>query len=308
MGAPSVRPVLHHAALRLEGPSGRAPEIAVADLHLGLGSLGGEGLVFAQGRASEMAREIQEVAREEGARGVIVAGDVKHPIFGASAPVGRILFEFFSTLLASGLRVRVVPGNHDQGLARHLPREVEMIEAGGLLRGTVGLFHGHAWPSDRLGKARTLVAGHLHPGYRLAPGRIDGGKQRCWIRVALGPSIPPRPRRTLRAEELIVLPAFNPLSGIEPLNQKRPASGRSFLFSRFLARGTARAYLLDGTDLGELRLDRRGRIPLAAAGTGAVDRGDAPLPPRDGHRRASTGGRTGPIPSQSTPRRAQSGR
>lgn len=52
---------------------------------------------------------------------------------------------------------------------------------------------------------------------------------------------------------MIVLPAYNPLAGTEALNRQRPARGRTFLYHRFLSQGSARAYLLDGTDLGPLR-------------------------------------------------------
>ena len=60
-----------------------------------------------------------------------------------------------------------------------------------------------------------------------------------------------RPRR-FTAKELIVLPAFHPLAGREALNRQRPRRSRSFLFGRFLGEGSARAYLLDGTDVGPI--------------------------------------------------------
>ncbi|MGI0068494.1 MAG: hypothetical protein ACREB9_08865, partial [Thermoplasmata archaeon] len=54
----------------------------------------------------------------------------------------------------------------------------------------------------------------------------------------------------------VVLPAYNPVAGTEALNRERPGRGRSFLYRRFLAHGTVRAYLLDGTDVGSIRLPR----------------------------------------------------
>ena len=54
---------------------------------------------------------------------------------------------------------------------------------------------------------------------------------------------------------MIVLPAFNPIAGVEALNRRRVSPGRSFLFARFLSKGPARAYLLDGTDLGLVATD-----------------------------------------------------
>jgi metallophosphoesterase superfamily enzyme len=191
---------------------------------------------------------------------LLIAGDVKHPIVGTPPPLRPIVFAFFSRLLSEGFAVEVVLGNHDVGLTRHLPREVMVHPSGGVLRDGVGVFHGHCWPSNRVLKASQLVAGHLHPGFRLAATPDDPrGKRPCWVRVEVDPIPSASRRRTrhvaLRAREIVILPPFNPLAGIEALNRRRPARGRSFLFGRFLSRGPARAYLLDGTDLGLIPTD-----------------------------------------------------
>ena len=202
-----------------------------------------------------MAGQIVGEAHTAGAARVVVAGDVKHPILGTPRPLRPVLFEFFSSLLSAGLEVEVVLGNHDVGLERYLPSEVAVHPASGAVIEGVGVFHGHRWPSDEVLKSARIVAGHLHPGYRLAPSSDEAkGKQRCWVRVAFPSPVPPprRPRRhaPIGASEMVVLPAFNPIAGTEALNRRRPSPGRSFLFARFLAKGEARAYLLDGTDLG----------------------------------------------------------
>ncbi len=248
------RPVVGRPALLLPEEGDHRAEIAVADLHLGLGYARGGPVGFADETARSMADELVATCREATAHGIVVAGDSKHPIVGAPPPVARILFDFFSTLLAEQLTVRVILGNHDVGLARHLPREVEVVPARGLRRGTVGLFHGHGWPSPRVLRAPVVVAGHLHPGFRLAAGgALEAGKRRCWVRVELAPPTGRKGgRHRIEARHLIVLPAFNPVSGIESLNKGPPSEGRTFLVHRFLAPGRARAYLLDGTDLGRL--------------------------------------------------------
>jgi uncharacterized protein len=182
---------------------------------------------------------------------------VKHPIVGTPPPLRPVVFEFFRAILADGFAAEVVLGNHDVGLERHLPREVVVRPASGAVYDGVGVFHGHAWPSPGVLRAPRLVSGHLHPGFRLAPSPDDpSGKRRCWVRLEF-PEPPPRRtrrrrRHEIRARELVVLPAFNPLAGTEALNRQRPARGRSFLYLRFLSRGSGRAYLLDGTDLGAI--------------------------------------------------------
>jgi uncharacterized protein len=279
--AQGLHPVRRSAALRWDSSAGRA--LVVADLHIGLGDPRGRGTGLAERSAGAMAQELLSLAHRERARRVVVAGDVKHPIVGAPGRVGALLFEFCSELLASGLELEVVTGNHDVGLARHLPREVLVHGAGGLLRDGVGVFHGHRWPEAELDRARTLVAGHLHPGFRLASGTGGGPeKLRCWLRVEYPDR--QRPRRPggkpMQARELLILPAFNPLGGIETLNRNAPRRGRSFLFHRFLAGTHPRAFLLDGLEVGTIptpprpaaarRRARRARAP--ARGTGSRSR------------------------------------
>lgn len=253
-----LRPVPDAPALVLE-PTRRSDErvLLVADVHLGLGSTPERPLGPPEAAADLLADTILRLARGTRSDAVIVAGDVKHPIVGTPPALRPVVFDFFSALLQDGLGVELVLGNHDVGIVRHLPREVAVHPATGIVRGDVGIFHGHRWPSNRVLRAPRLVAGHLHPGFRLAPTAEDPeGKRRCWVRVER-----PAPGRTAsrrrvhiepRAREIVILPAFNPVAGTESLNREKPARGRSFLYRRFLSLGEARAYLLDGTDLGVL--------------------------------------------------------
>jgi metallophosphoesterase superfamily enzyme len=89
----------------------------------------------------------------------------------------------------------------------------------------------------------------------MAAGSAGGPEKRsCWLRVEYRARDRPVLPGEIRcgAGELLVLPAFNPLGGIESLNRSVPARGRSFLFRRFMAGTRPRAYLLDGTDLGPI--------------------------------------------------------
>ena len=247
--------------------------LVVSDVHLGLGaSRERPGGPF-EGSSDRLADELVRIVRASRADRVLIAGDAKHPIVGTPPALRGVVFDFFSHLLGEAIPVELVLGNHDVGIVPHLPREVTVHPATGVVRDGVGIFHGHRWPSNAVLRASRLVAGHLHPGFRLAPTVDDPeGKRRCWVRVEL-PEPPPPPRRhrrrvELQSREIVILPAFNPIAGTEALNRDRPARGRSFLYRRFLARGTARAYLLDGTDLGPLTIPdaprRRSRATSAA--------------------------------------------
>ena len=251
-----LRPVPDAPALVID-PTERRPSrtLVIADLHLGLGSTPDRPLGPPEAGADRLADSLLRLARATRSETVLIAGDAKHPIVGTPPPLRRILFDFFSELLGAGLGTELVLGNHDVGIVRHLPKEVVVHPSSGVVWGDVGVFHGHRWPSNSVLRAPRLVAGHLHPGFRLAPTPDDPeGKRRCWVRVERepGPARGKRRRRHIepRAREVIILPAFNPIAGTEALNRERPARGRSFLYRRFLMSGTTRAYLLDGTDLG----------------------------------------------------------
>jgi len=253
-----LRPVPDAPALVIEPAVRREPRtLVVADVHLGLGSTPEKPLGPPEGSADRLAESLIDLLRTTHVDSLVIAGDAKHPIVGTPPALRRVVFDFFAELLREGVAVELVLGNHDVGIVPHLPREVRVHPASGFVRSGVGIFHGHRWPSNTVLRAPRLVAGHLHPGFRLAPTATDTeGKRRCWVRVERPPPAAsrPRPRRHIepRAEEVVIIPAYNPITGTEALNRDRPTRGRSFLYRRFLSLGVARAYLLDGTDLGVL--------------------------------------------------------
>jgi len=270
--APTVdgpaRPVPDAPALLLGGPHDGGPTLVVADLHLGLGGTAERPGGPPGGSADELADRLLGLLDHSRAERLLVAGDVKHPIVGVPRTLRPVLFDFFARLLGASAAVGVILGNHDVGLVPHLPREVEVHGPTGTVRAGTGVFHGHRWPSNEVLACARLVTGHLHPGFRLAPTPEHPlGKRPCWVRVERDP--PPRGNRRgrrhaeIRAQEIVVVPAFNPLAGLEALNRERPARGRSFLVGRFLSLGRARAYLLDGTDLGPVLT--RSPVPARAA-------------------------------------------
>ena len=267
-------PVPDAPALLLDpGEAGGPRTLVVSDVHLGLGGSRARPAGPPEASAEGMAEELVLLAEGARAGSILIAGDIKHPIVGTPPLLRPVVFDFFARLLSERVTVEVVLGNHDVGIVRHLPREVVVHPASGVVRTGVGVFHGHRWPSRVVLRSRHLVAGHLHPGFRLAPTAEDPeGKRRCWVRSELVPS--PAPRRRSRhavpnASEIVVLPAFNPIAGIEALNRERPRRGRSFLYRRFLGLGRPRAYLLDGTDLGPLPTSYPGDPPREGS------RGDA---------------------------------
>jgi metallophosphoesterase superfamily enzyme len=257
----AIRPIPGVAALLVTPDNPANRWVVIADLHLGLAEGARSLPPPPEADPRRLADSLIGIVRSEDARRVVVAGDVKHPIVGTPKALRPVVFDFFAHLLSEGVAAEVVLGNHDVGLVPHLPKEVLVHPARGMVRDGVGVFHGHRWPSDEVLASDRLVAGHLHPGYRFAPsGASPSGKLACWVRAEFPSAAPNARPRKFAARELVVLPAFHPLAGREALNRQKPRRSRSFLFRRFLGEGAARAYLLDGTDVGPIVMpesDRR---------------------------------------------------
>jgi metallophosphoesterase superfamily enzyme len=150
------------------------------------------------------------------------------------------------------VEVEVVPGNHDGGLAELLPPGLKMHPPAGFVLDGVGYFHGHTWPHPSLLKAEELVAGHIHPSIRLSDPLGVSWNEQVWVRTTTSKeAVHLQYREEMPTPGLIILPAFNPLSGSLPLNTSGETDRGPIL--RLAELALARMYLLDGTDLGDLK-------------------------------------------------------
>jgi len=141
--------------------------LVIADLHLGwhikLSEL--TGAEFPP-QDDTMLREIHTLIEKHGVTALYFIGDVKHSL-GADVSFNWQRIPKFMEALTEKTKVAVVPGNHDGDLEALLPRDValhgirgELIEDG---NSSVGLIHGHAWPSPKVLSADLILAGHNHP-------------------------------------------------------------------------------------------------------------------------------------------------
>lgn len=100
---------------------------------------------------------------------IYIIGDVKHTINVDSYYNWEVVPEFIGNL-SKLAKVVIVPGNHDGDLTALLPRDVTVNDVHGLVINSgdtsVGLLHGHAWPSSELLETKMLVVGHNHPSVR----------------------------------------------------------------------------------------------------------------------------------------------
>ncbi|MHA2378606.1 MAG: hypothetical protein ACXADS_04970 [Candidatus Thorarchaeota archaeon] len=144
--------------------------LLIADLHLGFEHelYETKGIAFPPQDAS-MLKRISLLVQKYSINDIHIIGDVKHTITADSRFNWRSIPEFMSALSVL-CTISIIPGNHDGDLLALLPRSVTLLDVHGTLVGegrrTVGLLHGHAWPSPEVLGAQMLVIGHNHPTLR----------------------------------------------------------------------------------------------------------------------------------------------
>lgn len=144
--------------------------LLIADLHLGFehSLYEAKGIAYPAQDAS-MLKRISSLVEKHTIRDIHVIGDVKHSITADSRPNWQSIPDFMSAL-SDLCKIHVIPGNHDGNLLPLLPRSVTLLDVRGTLvaegEETIGLLHGHAWPSPKVLGAQTLVTGHNHPTLR----------------------------------------------------------------------------------------------------------------------------------------------
>jgi putative SbcD/Mre11-related phosphoesterase len=278
---PTVKPVADQSALLLIREEERI--LVISDLHLGWEvSLARQG-IHVPSQVPRLLDKLRHIIADTHPSKVVLLGDVKHAVGKVELEEWKYVPEFFEGLVEIIPEVQVIPGNHDGNLEPLTPPNVKISTSEGIMFwNTVGLFHGHAWPSPPLVGCKFLVMGHLHPvvmfkdplGFRIT--------RQAWVRAKsngrklaegvlrfhsvkyIGDPVEEYKKRfgtTPTDADCIIMPSFNDYLGGQPIN--RPASqGWNDLYREYLGpvlRSGAvdfelgEAYLFDGTFLGTVQ-------------------------------------------------------
>ncbi len=256
--------------------------LVVADLHLGWEvSLSHQG-IHVPSQVPRLLEKLRKIVNDVHPRQLILLGDVKHAVAKVELEEWKYVPEFFEGLVEIIPDVQVVPGNHDGNLEPLTPPSVKISTSEGIsLWNTVGLFHGHAWPSPPLLGCRFLVMGHLHPvvvfkdplGFRIT--------RQAWVRAKsngqkLAEGVLKHDSVKYEGDPLqeyskkygvkvvdadcVIMPSFNDYLGGQPINRAF-AEGWTDLYKEYMGpvlRSGAvdfengEAYLFDGTYLGRI--------------------------------------------------------
>ncbi len=277
----AVKPVADQPALLLE--NGEERVLVIADLHLGWEvTLARQG-IHIPSQVPRLLDKLRKIINDTHPQQLVLLGDVKHAVGKVELEEWKYVPEFFESLVEIIKNVQVVPGNHDGNLEPLTPPVVKIHRSPGIVFwDTVGLFHGHAWPSPALLGCRYLIMGHLHPvvvfrdplGFRIT--------RQVWVRAkSNGPKLAEGvlkyqdvkyqgdPKEKFASEygvvvadaECIIMPSFNDYLGGQPINRSA-SEGWSELYKEYLGpvlRSGAidfedgEAYLFDGTYLGKIQ-------------------------------------------------------
>ena len=236
-----IQPVFGIPALKA------GPALIIGDLHIGVEShLRSKGFHLTS-HTDDMYDTLMSVA-DEGINRLIVIGDVKDSVPGSTKQEYVEIPDFFERLFERFDRIDVVRGNHDTQIEEFLPSRVRLSPATGMKLDSVGLTHGHTWPSKEVMDCDVLVMAHNHPTVMFEDGIGRCTTEPCWMRGCFNGKGDPRFPRLPRM--FIVIPAFNRMLGGSPVNSTRDQLLGPILNSGLLDLDRTHLYLLDGIDLG----------------------------------------------------------
>ncbi len=233
--------------------------LLIADAHLGIEFAFRQRGVFIPMQHKRVARKIAALAKKHSCTEVCVIGDCKHDVYGFELLEKRMMREFLAELRKANPEVRsftVVKGNHDSELEA-LAREdasFKMVPPQGFVlrdgKDSYGVFHGHAWPSPEVLKAKRLLCGHLHPLLEISD-KAGAWRAPAWLVGAVKAS--KKFGTAAPARECVVFPAFGVLSGGTVVNKQRARLIGVLFENELFDVARARAFSLDGSNLGRVK-------------------------------------------------------
>jgi uncharacterized protein len=238
--------------------------LVLADLHIGIEhelALSGINIPSQIERRIDRALRYLDTVK---AQRVVLLGDVKHSI-SKTSPLERHDIPYFLRSIAECAPVDILPGNHDAGIEYLIPRdtrfEIEIHPSKGYCINSVGLVHGHTWPSTELLRSSYVVMGHNHPIIRLVDALGYVSSKPVWIRACFVEGVFRKRYPELgryNNPRVIIMPAFNELLGGIAFNEASYETLLGPLFAnRAILLEQAQAYLLDGTYLGTVEQLRK---------------------------------------------------
>jgi hypothetical protein len=267
-----IRPVIPWPALLID--EGMERVLVVADLHLGFEhELVGMGINLPS-QTSKIQIKLLEILEELHPSRLVFLGDVKHSVPKISLQEWQDVPAFFEAIQKVVQDIIIIPGNHDGDLEPLISPSIQIGPLKGIVIGHIGLFHGHAWPSQELFSTDYWVIAHNHPVIHFRDSLGFRTVRQAWIKADCnGPKLAKALLHhfgikltndavkafrqnfniEVKSPKLIIMPAFNEMLGGLPINLEQPEDllGPIFRTEAVNVNG-AETYLLDGTFLGTI--------------------------------------------------------
>jgi hypothetical protein len=256
----NITPILNEPILIAEN---KTLSLIIADLHLGIEwDLYHSGITIPS-QTNKLLKKITTHLKQTKPDQIILLGDVKHNVPQTSWQE-KTEIPAFITELASHAKVYITPGNHDGDIEHLLQEQIDdelctITPAKGSIIDDIAYFHGHTWPAPELLQTPYIITAHNHPHIQLTDTLRHTIQQPVWIRTTLHKTPFEKHYQPYQIQwtnpELIITPAFNQLCGGIPFNTTPPNKLLGPIFTKQAVKlHNAQAYLLDGTNLGNLHI------------------------------------------------------
>ncbi|MBI2084727.1 MAG: metallophosphoesterase [Candidatus Aenigmarchaeota archaeon] len=231
--------------------------LVISDIHIGVESELGKLGVRIHKQIEKFTSVLDKLIEETKADTLVILGDVKHKVPGASMQELRDIPKFLNHL-STKAKIIICKGNHDDFLEKLIPANVKLYGSKGFRKGKYGFFHGHAWPSKALLKCDYIFMGHLQPAVEFRDKLGYRSRQQVWLKGKMDEKVMKKKYKTNKTGKLdvIVVPSFNPMLGSLNVMAKKNLSG-PLLANNAVNLEEMKAYLLDGTSLGMLKNIRK---------------------------------------------------
>src|SRR3989338_5092111 len=232
--------------------------LVIADLHIGIEYELYKSGIKVPTQIEKMKNRIDDLIKKTKAKRLVIIGDIKHQVPGASMQELREVPQFFD-YFSSKIETHICLGNHDSEIPA-LVENVQIHDTDGFKLGDAYIMHGHSWPKKEFLDCKYLIVSHTHPliefrdklGYKFS--------ERAWVKAILDKKLLKEKYKKIKKElpDIILMHAFNDLSGGVPINfensrRLKPISD-TFLgpLTKFIDKSKTELFLLDGTFLGKL--------------------------------------------------------
>lgn len=223
--------------------------LVVADLHIGIEEEFKEAGFILPSQTRKMVDLLVSILKKTEPDRLVILGDAKHNIPKTSRQEWSEVPDLMQAILEYVDEIEILPGNHDGGIRRIVPDSVRIGISKGSAIGNVGLFHGHAWPSEDVMRSKVAIMAHNHPVILFVDKLGMRTSKRCWMRANFRRK---SDRYKKMPKELVIMPAFNEFCGGTPINDPKSKLLGPVLSNKFLVLKKSKVHLLDGTYLGIL--------------------------------------------------------